>query len=126
MKKLLLISILSSLICCQKEDSVIYREEIVDIIDAKLPDSLKIGDEVNYKVFFKYKNGCGRFKRNDIVQENKSFVVTTFAVYPDNSTCSGNTPLDSSYINFAPQQSGTFIFSFHSTGGFITDSVIVY
>lgn len=111
---------------CQKEEELAYREEVSNITGVVMPDSLALGNEVNIKVYYVYNNGCGKFSRNDVVPGNKQFTVTSYALYPEETTCSANTPLDSTYVNFAPQQSGDFLFKFRTLSGFISDTITVF
>ena len=113
-KFLLFILIVGTIsISCENEDDLKPTGSISPIVDAELPTSGHVGQEINFMVNHIVFNGCGYYSSQETTQIGSTLTVTFYAQYRE-GFCTMDIPTLKTNYKFIPTKTGTYTFKFNS------------
>jgi hypothetical protein len=113
--------------CTKKEEEKTELRECA-IVRTNLPDSLKLGNQLNLKMVYAIANGCGKYHHPETQEEDRSITTRVYAEYPTgNVVCNMQIKYDSLYVTIFPKLKGIYeVKTGEGTGGLTTDTLVIY
>ncbi len=113
--------------CSIKEEEKTELRECA-IVRTNMPDSLKLGNQLNLKMVYAIANGCGKYHHTETQDGDRSVTTRVYAEYPTgNVPCSMQLKYDSLYVNIFPKLKGIYeVKTGDGAGGLSTDTLVIY
>lgn len=126
---LIMIAFLAAGLCaCSKKEEEKTELRECAIVRTNLPDSLKLGNQINLKMVYAIANGCGKYHHPETLEEDRSMTTRVYAEYPSgNVVCSMQIKYDSLYVTIFPKLKGIYeVRTGDGAGGLTTDTLVIY
>ena len=119
------IIVLLFFISCEKENEVKEFEKQISIVSADLPNTMRLGDQANLKLYIEFENPCAEFSRFERADFLTYTDLKAYGMYKEGN-CLTLITRDSVYLSFEAKRLGYYYFDFHlSNDSIVRDSIFV-
>ncbi len=128
-KYIVLLSISIALLSSCRKDELVkeYTEQEAFVKHIHLPDSIRLGDKINFKAIAVITNGCGRISRYTLEETFDTAHLAVYTKYPVDANCAAIIFDDSTFVSFTSKRRGMYYFVFNSMNGVMkNDSIRIY